>query len=410
MTSNETDHDNSTEAYSPFSDQQGQEEYAEPWNGVRMAKIIVPPPVVETIGETGVLMEVEESRIWFIDIWLRQLDALKAYTNCGGCGQLEPLPLGIDSTNGVVLGGTTFICAPCYQGGAAYRIRRNHDPIGTYAGPVTSWGATGPVTEEGDRWIRKLSPNGPNLNLWKSESWPRKAWRKPGYRTLTLNHRRVAGDIGNGTLTGQWDEALVVKDMEAHWSQEDLTMLKHSPWLMYGRARSLLSCQIFPPKWGRLSCDQWNLNNYVAVKDLWFPSTDDKIAIRKARREPMSKVIGCTEIGESETLADFSRKHRRGTQRGLRRQNGFRLREPGSHRLPYGHTCITSVAPRPQQKGPVRNVPDTELELRYRENLAVLGHRLADLTVAAERAVGALTQNNPKGNDGPQSRRDKKED
>lgn len=208
--------------------------------------------MTETIGEAGVLIEVEESRIWFIDLWVRQLDALKAYTNCGGCGQLEPLPLGIDSTNGVVLGGTTFICAHCYQGGVAYRIRRSHDPIGTYAGPVTSWGATGPVTEEGDRWIRKLSPNGPNL------------------------------DIGNGTLTGQWDEALVVKDLEAHWSQEDLTMLKQSPWFMYGSARPLLSCQIFPPKWERLSCDQWNLSNYVAVKDHWFPSADDKIAIRKA--------------------------------------------------------------------------------------------------------------------------------
>lgn len=92
--------------------------------------------MTETIGEAGVLIEVEESRIWFIDLWVRQLDALKAYTNCGGCGQLEPLPLGIDSTNGVVLGGTTFICAHCYQGGVAYRIRRSHDPIGTYAGPV----------------------------------------------------------------------------------------------------------------------------------------------------------------------------------------------------------------------------------------------------------------------------------
>lgn len=137
-------------------------------------------------------------------------------------------------------------------------------------------------------------------------------------------------------------------------------------------------------------------------------SADDEIAIRKARREPMSKVIGCTETGGSETLTDFSRNHRRGTQRGLRRQNGFRLREPGNHRHSYWHTCITSVPPRPEQRGPERNGPDTKLELRYRENLSGLGHRLADLTLAAERAVGALTQNDPQGNDGPQSRRDKK--
>lgn len=79
-----------------------------------------------------------------------------------------------------------------------------------------------------------------------------------------------------------------------------------------------------------------------------------------------------------------------------------------THRHSYGHTNITAVPPRPQQRGPGRKGSDPGLELRYRENLVVLGHRLADMTLAAERAIGALTQNDPQNNNGPPSRRDKK--
>jgi hypothetical protein len=140
--------------------------------------------VTEPIGEAGVLIEVEESRIWFIDMWARHLDALKAYTNWGGCGQLEPLPLGIDSTNKVVLGRTTFICAHCYQGGVAYRIRRSHDPIGTYAGPVTLWGATGPVTEEGGQMDQEVESQRTQPESLEKRIMAQKGMEKAGIPNL----------------------------------------------------------------------------------------------------------------------------------------------------------------------------------------------------------------------------------